>query len=64
MTKPYPMELRERAVRLVNAGESRHAVAARLGISPSSVIKWLDRYAKIGSVKPGKTGWPDSTLRL
>ena len=31
MTKPYPMELRVRAVRFVEAGESRHAVAERLG---------------------------------
>jgi putative transposase len=56
MTKPYPMVLRESAVRFVNAGESRHAVAARLGISPSCVIKWLDLYRRTGSVKPGKMG--------
>jgi putative transposase len=56
MTKPYPMELRERAVRFVSSGESRHAVAARLGISPSCVIKWLDLYHRTGSVKPGKMG--------
>src|SRR5882724_4830137 len=56
MTKPYPMELRERAVRFVNAGESRHAVAGRLGVSPSCVIKWLARYRQTGSVKPGKMG--------
>jgi transposase len=56
MTKPYPMELRERAVRFVKAGESRHAVAQRLGLSPSCVIKWLDRHAKTGSVRPGKIG--------
>jgi len=56
MTKSYPMELRERAVRFVNAGASRHAVAERLGVSPSCVIKWLDRYRKTGSVKPAKIG--------
>lgn len=56
MTKPYPMELRERAVRFVNAGESRHAVAARLGMSVSCVVKLLDRYRKTGSVAPGKIG--------
>ena len=56
MTKPYPMELRERAVHFVSSGESRHAVAARLGISPSCVIKWLDLYHRTGSVKPGKMG--------
>lgn len=56
MTKPYPMELRERAVRFVTAGESRHAVAKRLAVSPSCIIKWLARYHQTGSVKPGKIG--------
>ena len=56
MTKPYPMELRERAVRFVEAGQSRHQVAARLGLSPSSVIRWLGRFTKTGSAAPGKLG--------
>lgn len=56
MTKPYPMELRERAVRFVEAGESRHSVAERLGVSASCVIKWLARYHETGSVRPGKMG--------
>src|SRR3954447_6792913 len=56
MTKPYPMELRERAVRFVNAGQSRRAVAARLGVSASSVIKWLGRFTATGSAAPGKVG--------
>ena len=56
MTKPYPMEMRVRAVRFVEAGESRHAVAGRLGVSVSSVIKWLQRFSKTGSVAPGKIG--------
>ncbi len=56
MTKPYPMELRERAVHFVLSGESRHAVAARLGLSPSCVIKWMSLYQRTGSVKPGKIG--------
>lgn len=49
MTKPFPMEMRDRAVRFVNAGESRHQVAARFGIAPSTVIKWLARCDKTGS---------------
>ena len=56
MTKPYPIEFRDRAVRFVEAGESRHAVAARLGVSPSSVIKWLDRFNRTGSAAPSKIG--------
>ena len=56
MTKPYPMELRLRAVRFVEAGESQHSVAARLGIGVSTVIKWLQRFSRTGSVAPGKVG--------
>ncbi len=56
MTKPYPTELRKCAVRFVKAGESRHAVAARLGISPSWVIKRLDLFDRPGGVDPGKMG--------
>ncbi len=56
MTKPYPMELRQCAVRFGDAGESRHAVDERLGVSASCVIKWLAGYRQTGSVKPGKMG--------
>ena len=56
MTKPYPMEMRQRAVRFVKAGESRHAVAKRLGVSVSCVVKWLLRHEATGSVKPGQVG--------
>jgi putative transposase len=56
MTKPFPMEMRDRAVRFVEAGESRHQVAARFGIAPSTVIKWLGRYEKTGSAAPAKIG--------
>ena len=56
MTKPYPMELRLRAVRFVHAGQSRHAVAKRLGISVSCVVKWLLQYASTGNVVPGQVG--------
>jgi transposase len=47
MTKPYPMELRERALRFVKAGESRNAVARRLGVSISCVVKWLQRHEAV-----------------
>jgi transposase len=56
MTKPYPIELRQRAVRFVKGGESRHEVARRLGVSVSCVVKWLLRHKATGSVKPGKVG--------
>lgn len=56
MTKPYPMVLRARALRFVKAGESRNAVARRLGVSISCVVKWLQRHEATGSLKPGKVG--------
>ena len=56
MTKPYPMEMRNRAVRFVMAGESRHDVAARFGVAPSTIIKWLAKYQRTGSAAPAKMG--------
>jgi putative transposase len=56
MTRPYPMELRQRAVRFVKAGDNRHAVARRLGVSVSCVVKWLLRHEATGNVKPGQVG--------
>ena len=40
----------------MKSGESRHAVARRLGVSVSCVVKWLLRHAATGSLKPGKVG--------
>lgn len=56
MTKPLSMDLRERAMARVAAGESVRAVAAALSIAPSSVVKWSHRLRATGSVAPGKTG--------
>ena len=56
MAKPLSMDLRERAVARVDAGESRRSVAKALGVSPSAVIKWTQRAARTGSVAPGQMG--------
>ena len=56
MAKPYPMELRDRAVKFVQAGESRHAVASRLGLGAATVIRWLDRFEKTGTAASSKFG--------
>jgi transposase len=63
MAKPYSMDLRERAMRRVAAGESAHSVAAVLKVSASSVIKWAQRQRRTGSFAPGKMGGHRS-LRL
>ena len=56
MAKAYGMELRDRAVQFVLAGESRHAVAHRLGLGVSTVIRWLDRHQKTGTAAAAKIG--------
>jgi putative transposase len=50
------MDLRERVVAAVAAGESRRSAARRFGVSESVAVKWLQRVAATGSVKPGRMG--------
>jgi putative transposase len=56
MAKPYSMDLRERAMARVAAGESSAKVAAALKVAVSSVIKWAARQRRLGSVAPGRMG--------
>jgi transposase len=56
MARPYGMDLRERVVAAVEAGESRRGAARRFGVSESVAVKWLQRVAATGSVRPGKMG--------
>lgn len=56
MSRPISMDLRERAMARLDAGESVRAVAAALGVAPSSVVKWNQRRRRTGSVAPGKMG--------
>lgn len=56
MTRPLSMDLRERAMARLAAGESIRAVAAALSISPSSVVKWSQRLRTTGSAAPGRMG--------
>ncbi len=56
MTAPLSNDLRKRVVAAVLDGESCRSVAARFGVSVSSVVKWSQRYRATGSVAPGKMG--------
>jgi len=47
------MDLRERAVARVMAGETVRSVAAVLKVSVASVVKWSQRFRQTGSVAPG-----------
>ena len=56
MSRPLSIDLRERVVAAVLAGESCRGVAARFGVAVSSVVKWSQRHRATGSVAPGKMG--------
>ena len=56
MVRPLSMDLRDRAMARLAAGQTVRAVAAALSISPSSVVKWSQRLRTKGSVAPGKIG--------
>ncbi len=64
MAKGYSKDLRERAVAMVEEGESRREVARVLNLAPSTAVRWLDRWRSTGTVaaKPG-TGHSRSPLK-
>jgi transposase len=56
MARPYSVDLRERAVRAVEAGMSRRAAAAKFEVSVSFVIKLMQRWRQRGTVQPDRLG--------
>jgi transposase len=56
MPRPYSLDLRERVVRFVDAGHSRHAAAAHFGVSVSFVVILMRNYRKTGSLAPKPSG--------
>jgi putative transposase len=50
------MDLRERAMARLAAGESLRRVASSLDVAPSSVVKWSQRLRETGSCAPAGTG--------
>jgi putative transposase len=56
MTRPYSMDLRDRAIERVLAGESVRSVGLALSISAATVVRWSQRYRTSGSAAPGKVG--------
>ena len=56
MARPLSMDLRERALVRLAAGESVWSIGSGLSIAPSSVVKWSQRERSTGSVAPGKMG--------
>jgi transposase len=64
MARGYSRDLRERAIAMVEEGESRREVALLLNLAPSTAVRWFDRWRRTGSVaaKPG-TGHSRSPLK-
>lgn len=56
MAKPYSQDLRDRMVEAVVSGQSRHEVARRFAVSPSCVIKLMQRFEDSGDSRPGNFG--------
>lgn len=56
MAKPYSMDLRRRAMKRLEAGQTCYEAAEALSVAVSSVIKWADRVRRYGSPAPGKMG--------
>lgn len=48
MTRPYSLDLRHRAVSLIEAGQSRRAVARLLDLGEATVIRWMQRHTMTG----------------
>ncbi len=63
MTRSYSLELRERVVRFVEGGGSRHAAAAHFDVSMSFVVKLMAALRTTGSLKAKpEGGWRYSKL--
>jgi transposase len=57
MPNPYPIALRERAVRAYEAGTETYAeVAARFSIHLNTVVRWVQRARDRGTVLPAPRG--------
>jgi transposase len=52
----YSMDLRQRAMDRLAAGETSYEAAAALKVAVSSVIKWAQRQRATGSAAPGQMG--------
>jgi transposase len=64
MPNPFPIELRERAVRAYEEGEGSHtAVAARFSLNPWTLLRWIVRRRETGTLAPlAKSGGRESPV--
>jgi len=55
MTKPYSMDLPDRAIARVLAGESVRSAALALSVGAATAVRWSQRYRATGTAAPGTT---------
>jgi transposase len=56
MARAYSLDLRERVVAAVSAGESCRSVATTFKVSVASVVKWSQRFRSEGSPAARRVG--------
>lgn len=64
MAKALSNDLRSRVIAAVAGGASRRSVAARFGVSPSAVVKWVQRWRLTGSPAARPMGGDQRSHRL
>jgi transposase len=64
MTKALSIDLRQRVIDAINAGQSCRAAAARFGIAPSAAVKWHRLWRETGSVAPRAQGGDKRSDRI
>lgn len=62
MGKPYSEDLRVRVIEAIDEGASRREAADRFAVSASSAIRWIARFAQLGSVAAKRCGGSISPL--
>ncbi len=56
MGKPLSMDLRERVIAAIDAGQSRRSAAAQYGVAPSTAIRWDIERRRTGTFAPKPQG--------
>lgn len=64
MSSALSVDLRERVVRAVEAGASRHQAAERFGVSLASASRWCGQFAREGHVAPKALGGDRRSHRI
>src|SRR3954453_13524795 len=64
MSSALSVDLRQRVVRAVAAGASRHQAAERFGVSLASASRWCGQFAREGHLEPKPLGGDRRSHRI